>query len=87
MLTGHLYSQRCRGIMTDEGLDIPESNREIALHLRNINGRLDSLEGSVSSIQTGMEQRRFRLQDVLLSSFLLPVVGGMLLFLLTKALG
>jgi hypothetical protein len=70
-----------------EGLDIPESNREIALHLRNINGRLDSLEGSVSSIQEGMEERRFRFQDVLLSSFLFPVVGGMLLFLLTKALG
>lgn len=88
MPTGHPYFQRCRGIMADaEGLDIPESNREIALHLRNINGRLDSLEGTVSNISEGMEQRRFRLQDVMLSSFLFPLVGGMLLFLLTKALG
>jgi hypothetical protein len=73
--------------MIEDELDIPESNREIALHLRAIKLRLDNLEGSVSSFQDSMEQRRFKLQDVLLSSLLFPLVGGMLLFLLTQALG
>ena len=86
--------------MRDEsnGLDIPESNREIALHLlaiklqatdvkTTLNSRLDNLEIKVDSIEQGMNQRRFRAQDMLFSSLILPLVGGMLLFLLTKALG
>jgi hypothetical protein len=83
----------------DEGdLDIPASNREIALHLRTLNMRLrvlentvaeqlDSLENQVSNIETGLRERRFKAQDLLVSSLILPVVGGTLLFLLTKALG
>jgi hypothetical protein len=72
--------------MVDDGdLDVPASNREIALHLRTINSRLTSLEESFSEFQTSIGERRFRLQDVLMSSLVLPLVGGMLLFLLTKA--
>lgn len=83
----------------DEGdLDIPASNREIALHLRvinnrfrimedTVNNRLDNLESQVSNVENGLTQRRFRAQDILVSSLIMPVVGGTLLFLLTKALG
>jgi len=85
--------------MVDDGdLDIPASNREIALHLRTmnirqrnlentVNQRLDKLETKVSDVQEGLTQRRFKAQDMLFSSLLLPVVGGTVLFLLTKALG
>jgi len=86
--------------MRDEsnGLDIPESNREIALHLlaiklqftdlkTTVNNRLDTLETQVSNVEEGVNQRRFKAQDILVSSLILPVVGGTLLFLLTKALG
>jgi hypothetical protein len=83
----------------DEGdLDIPASNREIALHLRvinnrfrimedTVNNRLDNLETQVSNVENGLTERRFRAQDILISSLIMPVVGGTLLFLLTKALG
>lgn len=83
----------------DEGdLDIPASNREIALHLRvinnrfrtmeeTVNNRLDSIQDEVSNVKDGLENRRFRAQDILVSSLIMPVVGGTLLFLLTKALG
>jgi hypothetical protein len=72
----------------DEGdLDIPASNREIALHLRNIISRLDNLESQVSGIQEGMNQRRFKAQDLWVGSLLLPLLGGTLLFIVTKALG
>lgn len=85
--------------MVDDGdLDIPASNREIALHLRamnirqnrlenTVNQRLDSLQEQVSDVREGLTQRRFKAQDMLVSSLLLPVVGGTVLFLLTKALG
>jgi tetrahydromethanopterin S-methyltransferase subunit G len=82
----------------DGDLDIPVSNREIALHLRTINhrftllenevkDRLDSLETTVSNVKDGLDQRRFKAQDMVVGSLILPLVGGMLLFLLTKALG
>lgn len=73
--------------MLDGDLDIPESNREIALHLRAINNRLTSLESAFTELHTAMESRRFKLQDIFISSLMLPVLGGTLLFLLTKALG
>jgi hypothetical protein len=73
--------------MLDGDLDVPESNREIALHLRAINTRLTGLENSFTELQASVNERRFRLQDVFVSSLILPLVGGMLLFLLTKALG
>ena len=73
--------------MLDGELEIPESNREIALHLRAINARLTSLENTVQEFQEMTQNRRFRFQDVLVSSLIFPLVGGMLLFLLTKALG
>jgi hypothetical protein len=78
-------------MLSEEGLDIPESNREIALHLRHIrtvlkenNESLVKLSERLDNLEEGMEQRRFRFQDVLLGSLIFPLVGGMLLFLLTQ---
>lgn len=84
--------------MENNGLDIPISNREIALHLRAINtrcrniettfnDRLDNLEIQVSNLEDCVNQRRSKTQEWLVSSLILPVVGGTVLFLLTKALG
>jgi hypothetical protein len=70
----------------EDELDIPRSNREIALHLRAINARLTDLEKTFETYQQTMSERRFRFQDVLVSSLIFPLVGGMLLFLLTKGL-
>jgi hypothetical protein len=86
-------------------IDVPQSYREIALHLRGIRGetavtnnRLTNLERKfedsesnlnerMDNLEDKIDQRRFRLQDMFISCLLLPVVGGMLLYLLTKALG
>jgi hypothetical protein len=77
-----------------DDLDIPESNREIALHLKairldqtGIRGECSHLNSRLDALETTIEQRRYKFQDVLLGSLLLPLVGGILLFLLTKALG
>jgi glucose-6-phosphate isomerase len=65
----------------DDGLEIPESNREIALHLRamrreveQINNRMDDFEGSVT-------QKNIRFQDLIFS-----VVGGIVVYLCTQFL-
>jgi glucose-6-phosphate isomerase len=65
----------------DDGLEIPESNREIALHLRamrreveQINNRMDDFEGSVT-------QKNIRFQDLIFS-----VVGGIVVYLCTQLL-
>ncbi len=71
----------------DDGLEIPESNREIALHLRSIRGDMSNMSNRLDNLEDTIEQRRYRLQDVVLSSLLFPLIGGMVLFLLTKALG
>lgn len=71
-------------------LDIPEDNREIALHLRAIRYTLTIIETRLTNVEKeveGLKDRRFKLQDIFVSSLILPLVGGMLLFLLTKALG
>jgi glucose-6-phosphate isomerase len=65
----------------DDGLEIPESNRESALHLRamrreveQINNRMDDFEGSVT-------QKNIRFQDLIFS-----VVGGIVVYLCTQFL-
>ena len=70
--------------MIEGDLEIPERNREIALHLRalrrdvgEINERMDNFENSIA-------QRRFRLQDLILGSLILPAISGMLALLITK---
>jgi hypothetical protein len=71
-------------------LDIPEDNREIALHLRAIRYSLTLIEQRLTNVEKeveGLKDRRFKLQDIFISSLILPLVGGMMLFLLTKALG
>lgn len=87
MHTGSPYFPRCKGNMADGELEIPESNREIALHLRAINNRLSELETTVNEFQESMEKRRYRLQDVFLGGLILPIIGGTILYLLTQTIG
>jgi hypothetical protein len=68
-------------------LDIPEDNREIAIHLRVIRLSIADLTKRVSDLEDSVQQRSTKFQDNLFSGLILPLVGGMLLFLLTKALG
>jgi hypothetical protein len=73
--------------MADDELDIPESNREIALHLRSIRTNMANMNTRLDNLENTIQTRRFRLQDVMLSSLVFPLVGGMILFLMTKGLG
>lgn len=69
-----------------DGLDIPTSNREIALHLRAIREDMNNVSSRLDTLENSIETRRFRLQERVVGGLLLPIVGGMLLFLLTKTL-
>jgi hypothetical protein len=68
-------------------LDIPDTNREIALHLRDIRMDLANVSERLDTLETSVQARQTKFHDNVFSGLLLPVVGGMLLFLLTKALG
>lgn len=68
-------------------LEIPENNREIALHLRSIKDKINTMNDRLDIMERSIEARRYRLQDVMLGSLLLPVLAGIVLYLLTKALG
>jgi hypothetical protein len=67
-------------------LEIPESNREIALHLRSIREDITNMSNRLDSLENATEQRGIKFQDRVFGGLLLPVLGGMLLFLLTKAI-
>jgi hypothetical protein len=73
--------------MPDDELNIPESNREIALHLRSIRNDVTDIRERLDTLESTIETRRFRAHDIVMSSLLFPLVGGMLLFILTKSLG
>lgn len=71
-------------------LDIPEDNREIAIHLRNIRVDLYNLTRRVSelegAIQTDRQSRGKSFEDRAWG-LIGAVVGGILIFVLTKGLG
>ena len=71
-------------------LDIPEDNREIAIHLRNIRMDIFNLTKRVSelegAIQTDRQTRGKSFEDSVWG-FVGALVGGIMLFLLTKGLG
>lgn len=71
-------------------LDIPEDNREIAIHLRNIRMDIYNLTKRVSelegAIQTDRQTRGKSFEDRVWG-FVGALVGGIMLFLLTKGLG
>jgi hypothetical protein len=73
-------------VIRDDDLDIPESNREIAIYLRQIRTTVSDLTNRVTALENTIQERNSRFQDNLLSGLLLPLAGGMLLFLLTKGL-
>ena len=68
------------------GLDIPESNREIALHLQAIKLNVSSIFERLDTLESASAQQQRMFRERVVSGLILPVLGGMLLFLLTKAL-
>lgn len=71
-------------------LDIPEDNREIAIHLRNIRMDLFNLTKRVSELEGAIQvdrQARGKSFEDRAWGLIGAVVGGILIFLLTKGLG
>lgn len=68
-------------------LDIPKSNREIALHLRSLRQDLKKINNRLDTLENTLQKRRFRTQDVVVGGLLFPVLGGILIYLVTKGLG
>jgi hypothetical protein len=73
-------------MLGNDGLEIPENNREIALHLRAIRASMSDMSDRLDALETSVSERRFKMQDIFMSALILPLLGGILLFLLTKAL-
>lgn len=66
--------------MGDDDLDIPNSNREIALHLRAIKTDLIDIKTRVVSLENAGRSKL----EVFTRNFLLPVASGIVLFLITQ---
>lgn len=65
----------------DGELEIPESNREIALHLRSIRRDITQINTRLDDIEDSATQKKLRIQDLLFS-----VVGGIVVYLCTQLL-
>ena len=65
----------------DDDLNIPASNREIALHLRNIRRDIRQINSRMDEFEDSVSQRRLKFQDLLYS-----VVGGVVVYLCTQLL-
>lgn len=67
--------------MTPDRLDVPESNREIALHLKNIREDVEQINNRMDEFEDSVSQRRLKFQDLLYS-----VIGGIVVYLCTQLL-
>lgn len=67
--------------MIDGELEIPESNREIALHLRSIRQDITQINTRMNDFENSATQKKLRFQDLLFS-----VVGGVVVYLCTQLL-
>lgn len=67
--------------MREDELDIPESNREIALHLRSINRDIRQINTRMNDFEDSATQKKIRIQDLLFS-----VIGGVVVYLCTQLL-
>lgn len=68
-------------MVDSNGLDVPESNREIALHLKNIREDVEQINNRMDEFEDSISQRRLRFQDLLYS-----VIGGVVVYLCTQLL-
>lgn len=66
--------------MGDDDLDIPNSNREIALHLRALRTDFVEVKNRVTALENAGKGRL----EVFFKNFLLPIASGVVLFLITK---
>lgn len=67
--------------MRDGELEIPESNREIALHLRSIKRDITQINSRMDDFENSATQKKLRIQDLLFS-----VIGGIVVYLCTQLL-
>lgn len=65
--------------MIDGELEIPESNREIALHLRSIRQDITQINTRINDFENSATQKKLRFQD-----FLFSIVGGVVVYLCTQ---
>lgn len=72
--------------MGDDDLDIPESNREIALHLRSFRLDFIDIKSRLTALENARTARRSFFDRALFQNLLLPCLSGAFLFLLTKLL-
>lgn len=67
-------------------LGIPETNREIGIHLVNMQEDINDLNIKINSLEGEMRGRRFKVQDMILGGLMLPILCGIMLIILTKGL-
>lgn len=71
-------------------LDVPEDNREIAIHLRNIRISIADLTRRVSEIETAIQTERNsrgKSFEDRVWGLIGAVVGGIMIYVLTRGLG